>query len=168
MMRLQNWQKNSWKCCGYKQNSCWQLWFDEKNWHQWQIDRNDSKIKIKVWLTKQFILRNSSCSSVCLFHYQSVGIMFQILQFTVDSFVLKQQTKRAIIGNTLGANSGSVWRMLCVSTSKVASWRKSLRATLALTQPWRILSRRRNCCLIFSTYWHSTGSFAWFVNQGIA
>lgn len=122
------------------------------------MDRNDSKIKIKVWLTKQFILRNSSCSSVCLFHYQSVGIMFQILQFTVDSFVLKQQTKRAIIGNTLGANSGSVWRMLCVSTSKVASWRKSLRATLALTQPWRILSRRRNCCLIFSTYWHSTGA----------
>ena len=23
--------KNSWKCCGYKPNICWQLWFDEKN-----------------------------------------------------------------------------------------------------------------------------------------
>ena len=24
-------KKRSWKCCGYKLNSCWQLWFDEKN-----------------------------------------------------------------------------------------------------------------------------------------
>jgi len=24
--------KNSWKCCGYKPNICWQLWFDEKNY----------------------------------------------------------------------------------------------------------------------------------------
>ena len=55
--------KNSWKCCGFRLFSCWQLWFHEKNWvkNSWKcfvkieffdkkIDFSNSVFFDKCWI----------------------------------------------------------------------------------------------------------------------
>ena len=150
-------------------------------------EKKTNWLKIQsAWLTQKFILRNSfMMRQFASFPNPWCSVIFQILHFTVDSFILKQQTKRARIwwSATLGANTGSGWRLLCVSaTNKVASWRKNPRATLSsadaalknsLTSHFDDDFTNCTYVVLFSAlidiaqeelWW----SFAWFVNQGIA
>ena len=150
------WMKNSWKCCGFKLFSCWQLWFHEKNCPKivgWKT-REDFGVlsKLNFW-TKIW------CFELSYLH----GFLSNttVLRMKSNSFILAIGMSMILVGGPRRKTCSpppsrfkkKFKLFMCKIDSKSTAWMLKTFKTSKEDENWQVFPSKRNNFLKGKVAW---------------